>query len=364
MLRYPKSMSSNYLIEKVDGVNLVWIKTRPYEKVNGILRIYNWVCFALATRSLDRICGIRPDIVMYSSPSLIGYLGAKSLTNKLDIPLIFEVRDVWPQTLCTIGGVSKKHPFIRFMQWIEDYAYKNSTHVISNLPNVLPHMVRRGLKKNKFTLIPNGYSKDDFYSNCKVDERIASLIPKNKFVVGYAGTVGKANALSYLIDAAEQLKLQKEIVFVIVGGGSEKQNLVESTESKCLSNIIFIDAVPKLEVSSVLSLFDICYLGWHKSDLYEFGIAANKLAEYLLAKKPILHSYSGALDPVRKFNCGITVPAEDSIALASAVSKMKSMPCTELKSMGMNGFNAVIHDFEYENLAGKLNDVFINAINK
>lgn len=360
LLRKPHFQKEKYLIEKRDGVNLVWVKTTPYILANSKTRVFNWFYFSYLISKIDKVCKHKPDAILYSSPSLVGYLGARVLSKRYSATLTFEVRDIWPKTLCQIGSFSSLHPFIRFLQWIEDYAYKTSTNVVSNLPNALFHMEKRGLNKEKFTWIPNGYSKYDFFSGKNISSEVLSLLPKDKFIVGYTGTLGKANAINYLIEAACYLKEEKDIFFVIVGDGSDKVDLVNSAKIKGLKNIIFIDPISKLEVASMLSHFDLCYLGWHNNEIYDFGIAANKLCEYFLSSKPVLHSYSGNSDPVLTFNSGISVEAENPLSIAEGIKLIRNMTEEQRFKLGRNGYDAAFIDFEYEHLAQRLLTIIFN----
>src|SRR5690606_12426202 len=157
-------------------------------------------------------------------PEPISFLGASRLAKKFKALVVFEVRDIWPLTLIEIGGYYPQHPFIRFMQWLEDKAYRDSDAVISNLKNAFVHMVDRGMQREKFSWIANGFSLDEVRSSLPVDSLTLDRLPKNKFLVGYAGTFGLANDLYTLIDAAEVLKDFEDINFVLVGGGSDKQD--------------------------------------------------------------------------------------------------------------------------------------------
>src|SRR5690606_26096320 len=164
----------------------------------------------------------RPSAVLCSSPSLISFLGAKRLARRFQARLVFEVRDIWPLTLTEIGGYSRKHPFIRFLQWVEDMAYRDSDRVVSNLKFAVEHMVNRGMRRPKFKWIPNGISVDEVRVSTTLNDNVAAIIPKGKFIVGYTGTLGFSNALDTLIEAANILRDYSDIAFVIVGDGKER----------------------------------------------------------------------------------------------------------------------------------------------
>lgn len=358
LLRQPKQFSEPYLLEKIDtNFFFVWVNLPEYQEAHSKQRVLNWFKFSWALTKLPSVITDRPDAILYSSPSPIGYLGAKYLANKFKAKFIFEVRDIWPLTLIELGGHSPKHPFVRFMQWIEDRAYQKSDYVFSNLFNAVEHMTSRGLNPKKFNWIPNGISIDEVMNKDDLSPEVLSQLPKNKFIVGYTGTIGVANAIDDLIDAAKLLSAYKDIHFVLVGSGKEKQYLVQKSLDLGLDNITFIDAIPKKQIQSMLSTFDICYIGWQQNSLYRFGIAPNKLPEYLYAGKPIIHAFSGKGDIVQQAQAGITIEAEDSQAIVEAVEELYALTAEQRQQLGANGKKYVLQNLEYAMIAEKLENI-------
>ncbi|MEO9275017.1 glycosyltransferase family 4 protein [Marinomonas sp. 5E14-1] len=351
LLRHKVEMDGAYKVEQVDGFNMVWINMPDYQEAHSKQRALNWFVFSLRIQKLALIIPDKPDVVLCSSPSPISFLGAQRIAKKFKARLVFEVRDIWPLTLTEIGGYSPKHPFIRFMQWVEDKAYRESDAVVSNLKNSVEHMVSRGMDKSKFSWVPNGFSLDEVTQNTPLNQETASKLPMDKFIVGYTGTLGVANAIDTLIESAEQLKNNSDIVFVLVGAGKEKRVLQQSVIDKDLDNVIFIDPIPKVEIQAMLSRFDACYIGWLNDDLYRFGIGANKIPEYLYSGKPIIHAYSGAFDPIVESGAGVLVPAQDSVKLADSVLKLYQAPIDERRNMGVNGRKLALAEYEYGELS-------------
>lgn len=355
LLRHPPIMSKDVEIEKInDNFNFVWIKLPHYSEAHSKQRVFNWFNFAWKIKKLKNLSLYKPDLILYSSPSPFGYMGAKSLANSYNCPFVFEVRDIWPLTLLELGGYSRKHPFIKFMQYIEDTAYKNSDFVVSNLANAVEHMQNRGMETSKFRWIPNGFSLSEVISKDPLDEDVVVKIPKNKFIIGYTGTIGVANALDDLINAANLAKEYKDIHFILVGNGKEKEELVAKVVELGLDNITFIDGIPKKQIQSILALFDTCYIGWHNNPLYQFGIAPNKLPEYLYSGKPIIHAFSGYGDPVKISKSGVTVHAENPDAIFAGILELYHMTEDQRKILGENGKKFAIEKFDYSQLANEI----------
>jgi glycosyltransferase involved in cell wall biosynthesis len=356
LLRTPPVLDNNYMIEPVtDGFNFVWVGMSKYSDAHDKKRILNWFIFAWKLLKLPQIIENKPDAILYSSPSLVAFLGAQRLAKKLKSKLAFEVRDIWPLTLTELGGYSPKHPFIRFMQWVEDKAYHDSDVIFSNLPNAVEHMVTRGMAREKFQLIPNGFDLSELKNPEPLAVTTQLALPKGKFIIGYTGTLGVANALDSFIEAARLLKDEVEIAFVLVGGGKEKSTLVEQAEG--LNNVYFVDPIPKQQIQSMLAEFDVCYIGWKREPIYRFGIAPNKVPEYMLAGKPIIHAYSGAYDSVEMAKAGLSVPAEDPQAVADAIVKLKGMLYQDCQQMGQNGRDYALEHHDYSKLSLKLAEV-------
>jgi glycosyltransferase involved in cell wall biosynthesis len=266
--------------------------------------------------------------------------------------LIYEVKDIWPLSLIELGGFSPMHPFIRFMAWFEKFALLKSDIIVSNLQNYGEHMHKDLGIKRDFSWISNGVDLDELSEMKPLAKEIKNKIPTGKFVVGYTGTVGVANALDSFCEAAKLMQENREVVFVIVGDGQEKVNLMQKYAN--LNNLIFIDAIAKKEVQSMLSLFDVCYLGWEDKQLYRYGTSANKLFDYMYSAKPIINSFSGKGDLVKIVNCGISVPAKDVFSIKNAILLLYKMSQKERDILGSNAKVYVLKNLTYRQLAKKL----------
>ena len=355
LLREPPVLENNFKVEPIaDNFNFVWVKMPTYAEAHSKKRIANWFSFAWKITKLKNILP-KPDVILYSSPSLVGYLGAEKLARDLSVPLAFEVRDIWPLTLCELGGYSENHPFIRLLQWIEDRAYKNSDFVLSNLKNSYEHMQSRGMKPEKFAWVPNGFLKEEVESAQPLEQSTLDQLPKDKFIVGYAGTLGIANALDSFIRAANELRVYSEIAFVLVGNGKLKQRLQQQVNELGLTNVYFVDAIPKRQVQSLLKVFNVCYIGLTKDPLFRFGVSPNKLFDYLYAGKPILYAIdSGRYTPVTDSESGIQIEPENVEHIVDGVLKLYNMSPEERAVMGQNGHQEAVQSYEYGSLTKKL----------
>lgn len=355
LLRKPPQINEPVTIEQCDGFNMVWVKMPHYEQAHSKRRILNWFSFAWKLQRLDRNIAGKPDAMLYSSPSLVGFLGAERLARKLGASLAFEVRDIWPLTLCEVGGFSQSHPFIRFLQWVENRAYRKADVVISNLKNASRHMMEHGLGAEKFHWIPNGISLEEVVHPAPLSEAVRGQLDPSAFKVGYVGTLGVVNCLDTLIDAASQLKDNQSIQFVLVGRGREVERLKQRAKLLGLDNVVFAGAIPKTEVQSALKIFDVLWIGANQTELHQFGVSPNKLFDYMYAAKPILYAIdSGDYHPIADAGAGYEIVPEDTKALADAILRLFQASTEEREEMGRNARNAVLTEYDYAKLAKKL----------
>lgn len=364
LVRDPNAAESASEDEVFEGFRFLRLPSCRYRHAHDKRRIWNWFVFAV---QLSRLCtrlDHKPNVVVYSSPSLVGYLGAHRLARRCGAKLVFEVRDIWPLTFQEVGGYSKRHPFIRFLQWVEDFAYRTADHATSNLRGAGEHMYERGLPINRFSWIPNGFSLKDVSEVKSLPDKVKRLIPGEGFRICYAGTMGSANALESLLEAAKLLSDKRaNIHFVLLGKGRSKSELEERTKELGITNVTFVDSVAKTQVQSVLKECDACFIGWKDSSLYDHGIAANKLFDYLYSGKPILHAFSGRYDPVASYEAGITVPAEHPEAIAEGAVRLSKMSEGERQAMGGKGRQAAMANHEYAVLAKKYDELFKKLLN-
>lgn len=349
--------------ENVEGIEYRWIPLKPY-KGNGLGRIRSMFDFVrkLWFGYKKYLGDFRPDVVIASSTYPLDIYPARKIAKHYGAKLVYEVHDLWPLSPMELGGYSKNHPFIRVMQAAEDYCYKHSDKVVSLLPCALDHMVERGMEPSKFVYVPNGYDPEE-WENIQpapdsISRKINSLKQDGKFVVMYAGGHAISNALDFFLDALKEVR-DKNIVGVLVGSGQEKEGLKLKTQNEGITNAIFIDPVPKKAIPAVLALADALYIGWKKNPLYRFGICPNKLIDYMMSGRPVIHSVASPNDWVADSNCGISVEAEDVEQLRNALVKMLKKDSKELSLMGSNGKEYAIKKFGYPYLAQQ----FINSLN-
>jgi len=203
----PPQVSRPFTLELLDGVTYCWVAVPRYERAISLARVLNMAAFALRLERLPTDRLPRPDAILVSSPSLFPIVVAARWSRRWGARLVFEIRDIWPLTLRELGGLSRLHPLVVLMQWLEDYGYRVADTVISVLPAAEGHMVSRGMERRKFRYLPNGIDLTNSRTARTAPSAVRDVVRPGVFTVGFVGTLGTANVLETLIDAARLLEL-------------------------------------------------------------------------------------------------------------------------------------------------------------
>lgn len=360
--KQPDLLGSDRLDEIIDGIQYTWLKTSAYSG-NGIGRVRNMAAFVMrlffAGRQLAQ--AFKPDVVIASSTYPMDVWPAHRIAKLSNAKLIFEVHDLWPLSPMELGGMSKWHPFIMLVQAAENYAYRRADVVISMLPKVRAYMESHGMAAHKLHIVPNGIDPEEWSTEglplpSVVVEKLAQLKSEGYAIVGYAGSHGVANALETLLDAAKLMREEKA-VFVLVGSGPDKSALQQRVNAESLRNVHFIDPVLKEQIPALLEWFDVAYIGLQRQPLFRFGIAPNKLMDYMMACRPVLMAIDAGNDPVAEADCGLTVQPENPQAVAEGVRRLMALSAEEHKAMGQRGQAFVLANHIYPVLAQRFLEV-------
>ena len=349
------SFTSPFEISYEDGLKVIWLRLKKYSNPQGVWRFINWLTFAIRILLLNKENYKKPDVIYYSSLSLVGVIAAYLLSKIHRAKFIFEVRDIWPLSIQELKGISKHNPAVIFLRLIEKFGYKKADLIVSTIPGLTKHLVNSGIKDKQSFHSPNGIENTE-YPNIfsPVFEKIKKK-QSSKFVVGYAGSIGTPNGVETLVEAANALKEEKGIFFTIVGDGPCKKDLIDLSKKYKLNNIFFADRVPRQEVHQIIESFDVAFHGQSIiTPLYDFGISPNKMADYMLHGKPVVNAYSGGEDPVKKFNCGITVPALDHKGVANSIMQFNNMEKEIFLKMSTNAKQAINFFYDYDVISSHL----------
>lgn len=359
-------VKNDFDIEIIDGIEYQWFKTKPYEG-NGLSRALTMFTFVnKITKGAKRIVKeFKPDVVITSSTYPLDSKAGIKIAKLAKCKYVHEVHDLWPLTLTEIGGMSKANPFVVLLSRAEKRAYKKADEIVALLPYTNEHIASLGIDvSKKYTNIPNGISLDDWKEKMPLPEEHQKLFDKlhkeHKFTVLYVGGHALSNYLDVLVDAAKETKDEKDIAYVLVGKGVEKERLMNRCKDEKLDNVYFLPPVVKQCVPEVLTHADALFVAAAKSSLYRYGISMNKIYDYMMAAKPILYGIEAKNDDVKDANCGVHFKPDDISSFVDAIYSLKAMNKDELVKMGQNGQKWVKANCEYSVLANK----FIKVIER
>jgi glycosyltransferase involved in cell wall biosynthesis len=342
-----------FKVEKQNDIEFCWVNIPKYnpQSITRFLAMFvfalNLIFLIFKTKELGK-----PDYILVSSMSIFPYPIARLLkwwfkSKKLS----FEVRDLWPLTPIYLMGYSRSNPMIWLIGILEKYAYNTADSIISLFEESKVYIDSISKRPKVFNCIPNGIniSKDD--SNGKSIELLLNKLPQDKLIICYAGTIGFANALDTFIEVLNKSKFVSNNYFaLIIGDGYLKSNY--SDELKNNSNVLFAGKQKKADIPYILSKADICFISWHDSPLYDYGVSANKYFDYMASGKPILSAQNGIIDPVAKSRCGIIVKNEFE-GIEDGLKQFYFMSQNERINMGLLGEEYVNMHHSYNQLSVK-----------
>ncbi len=344
----------------LDGIAYRFYPTPRYQS-NGVGRVRNiWAFLRAVWADTSRLVReFRPDAVIASSTYPMDIWVARRIARAARARLVYEVHDLWPLSPIELSGMSRWHPFALLCQAAEDAAYRDADVVVSMLPKVQGHMAGRGLDLKKLHIVPNGITLDEWQGQPPLRDDVAQALAAaraaGRTVVGYAGSMGLPNALDTLLDAATLLK-GDALQFVLVGNGHEQARLAQRVAAEGLQHVQLLPPIPKAQVPAFLAGVDIAYIGWQRLPIYRFGIAPNKLMDYMMARCPVLHAVEAGNDPVAEAGAGLTVAPESPPAVAAGLRQLAALPAHDRQAMGERGRAFVLAHHTYPVLAQRFLD--------
>lgn len=283
------------------------------------------------------------DLVMGTTPPVFQAVSAWFIASMRRKPFLLEVRDLWPEFAINMGVLSNPL-LIRLSRLLESFLYSRADHILVNSPAYRDYMIRRGIRSEKVSLIPNGVDPAMFDPNTDGREFRQRYNLDGKFIVTYAGALGQANDIATILEAARLLSDDRDIHFLIVGDGKEKSNLEQIAAKQCLQNVTFTGALPKSEMPVLLSATDVCIASLLNIPMFKTTYP-NKVFDYMAAGRPTVLAIDGVIrDVVESANGGVFVHPGDPIAMKNAIKKLHDDPVSA-RQMGYSAREYVEHNF-------------------
>ena len=345
-------------LEVCKGVRFQWIRTPEYAG-NGGGRMRNMLSYSMRVLLPSFTRGLpTPDAVIGSSVHPFAAVSGALLSRRFNVPFVFEVRDLWPQTLIDLGRLKPKSLIAKAMGWIERWLYRRADRIVVLLPRAADYIVPLGIDSGKIVWIPNGVDLSLFPATPPKQEGM-----QGEFTLMYFGAHGQANALETLVDAMALVRErapERSIRLRLIGDGLAKAELISRASRLGLDEtiIVFEAPVPKHRIPALAAEADAFVLSvLDRPALYRYGISMNKLFDYLAAERPVIIASAAVNNPVEDAQCGLTVRPGDPDALAGAIITMAALPVAKRRAMGERGRRHVEDNYGYQRLAARLSAV-------
>lgn len=333
--------------ETVDGVNVyrTWLWPLPNRKAHERMRNYASFCISAGLRGLALA---KPEVIIGSSPQLLVALSAWWLAFVKQVPFIFEVRDLWPESLVAVGAGAKDSLLHETLAKIAGFLYERADKIAVVTPAFKDYLIEHWrVPAEKIAIVENGVETDLFTpaSKAAIQQVRAELGLESKFLISYIGTMGNAHGLGTLLDAASILQKQRpEVQFLLIGEGAEKERFKSSARAQGLTNVHFLDQQPRERIPAFISASDACLVLLKKTDIFK-TVIPTKMLEFMACERPLIVGVDGqAREIVDAAQAGISIEPENAQALAGAINQLIAN-LNESEMMGKKGREYILEYF-------------------
>jgi glycosyltransferase involved in cell wall biosynthesis len=340
-------------MEEFDGIPFLWLRT-PQFKGNGIGRIINMLSYSLRVMRRKYTQELpKPELIIGSTVHPFAAMAGALLARRHGVPFIFEVRDLWPQTLIDLGRLQARSLQARALARLEKYLYAEARRIVVLLPKAADYIAGLGIPASKVVWIPNGVDLSVFPAH----EPTAG-VPGRPFVLMYFGAHGQANGLACILEAMQLVSrhIAPELITLrMIGDGPLKADLIGLAKRLGLGNVVFDPPVPKDAIPALAGQADAFVISvLDLPQLYRYGISMNKLFDYLASARPIIIASAAANNPVDDAKAGITVAPGNPEQMAAAIRELFHSSADERRQMGRAGRRYVEQHHGFDQLAGRL----------
>lgn len=340
--------------DEIEGIRIIRLWTYLSANEGFVKRTMNYVSFMVACIIVAPALP-KSDIVVSTSPQFFNGLAGYFVSRLKSIPWVLEIRDLWPESILAVGAI-KNPTVIRVLRWLEAFAYRKCDHIVPVTDAFRSHMITMGVPSEKISVIKNGASLD-FYDDQLSDGGLRQELGLGgKFIAAYFGTHGMAHHLETVLEAANELKGNEEIMFLLVGDGAERARLETQLASLELDNVLMLGQQPKSKMPNLWALCDVSLVLLRKTDLFK-TVIPSKIFEAMAMAKPIVIGVEGeSREIIEDAKSGIAITPEDSHGLALAVQKLAADD-EACRSLGQSGKAYVYEHFDRKVLAQRYLDL-------
>ena len=367
------TMGKPYLRTEEEGVPFVFVKTSKY-RGNGISRVFNMLSFFFGllriSKKYARQYG-KPDLIMGSSAHPLTSIAGILVARRFHVPVIVEVRDLWPEAIFSFGKVKMDSLIGRALSAGEKWMYVHADAIVFTKEGDVDHIKEMGwdtahggkIDLEKCHYVNNGVKLDDYYRSIQEDVLPDTDLEDDSFKVVYTGTLRPVNNVDNLLDTAKLLQDHKDIRFLIFGSGNQLERLKKRAEDEHLDNVKLKGYVEKKYIPYILSRSSVNILNYSQSHYnWSRGNSSNKLFEYMASGKPIISTVKMGYCILDRYQCGLSLEECTPRALADMILKIHDMPEDTYAQMAENAREGA-KDFDFSVLTERLYQV-IKSVEK
>lgn len=346
--------------EWVDGIKVIRVWTYITKNEGFLLRTLDYISFSITSF----FAGISEhfDVVVATSPHFFTALAGRTLSIWKRKPWIMEVRDLWPESIKTVG-VMKNNLFIRYFEKEEKWCYKSAIRIVTVTDRFKTIIKEKGIAEDKIEVVKNGANLDLYNPKSKEKSLLSKLTLENKVVLGYIGTHGMAHNLDFIIGCAKNMMKSHSLFhFLFIGDGAEKKKLLQKVKTENITNVTMLDSIPKDEIADHLSVLDAAIINLKKSDLFT-TVIPSKIFETSAMEIPILLGVDGeARGIIEQYGAGIFYEPESKEDFIRKVDQLFSDP-VQIENC-KTGCRKLARDFDRKKLADRMLSVVHDSVKK
>lgn len=356
---YEGYKNSLYKTEEVEGIKVVRVWTYIVPNSGVFKRTLDYISFSVT----GFLAGLfkKADVIVATSPQFFTALCGRTLHFWKRTPWIMEVRDLWPESIKTVGAI-KDSKLIQYWEWHERRCYRSAQKIVVVTDSFKRKLVERGVPEEKIAVVKNGVNKELFQPVAKDEALLDELGLRGKKIIGYIGTHGMAHKLDFILQCAKEMETeQRDYHFLFIGSGGRKADLLKLKDELQLKNVTMLDPVAKKEVKRYISILDVCLINLRKDPLFT-TVIPSKIFENAAMGIPILMGVQGeAQEIVESHGAGLCFEPENA---ADFKAKLAQLAQPDVYEACRQGCFRLANDFDRKELAARMLEVIREVAGK
>lgn len=343
--------------EAIDGIEVIRVWSYIAANKGFVRRTLDFISFSVTSFLAGLF--VKADVIVATSPQFFTALSGRTLSFWKRVPWIMEVRDLWPESIKTVGAM-KDNLFIRYFEWEEMRCYRSAKTIVVVTDSFKRTLTARGVDADKIKVVKNGVDKEMFKPVPKDEALIGELGLEGKKIIGYIGTHGMAHKLDFILDCARNMQGRNDFHFLFIGAGAEREALLAKKEREGITNVTMLDSVPKDQVVRYISILDLSLINLRKSELFK-TVIPSKMFENAGMQIPIIMGVQGeAQEMLEEYGAGLCFEPENEVDFNAKLQQLLSDP--DLYERCRTGGAEMSRDYDRKALADKMLECMMDTV--